>query len=204
MEYVAKKSKETKTTKTRAKFTTKEIVFLGLLSGLSYVLMLLESPPYLGFLRVELSDVPAIVGAFTYGPVAGVIIELIKNLLKALTASKTAFIGEAANFMISVAYVVPAAILFRKLKGKGKIFLTFFIATISMTVIGFLINYFVTIPMYAQFMPMEVILEGAAFIPVIHDKFTLILYGISPFNIVKGILMGITGYYTYQGVKRVF
>lgn len=190
--------------KKKRRYTTKEIVFVGLLSALSYVLMLLESPPFIGFLRLEFSDIPAIIGAFSYGPMAGVLIELIKNLIKAITASKTAFVGELANFIISVAYVVPAGIFIRKLSGKYKIPMTFAIATISMTVIGFITNYFVTVPMYANlYGGMEGILAAATMIPGINDKFTLILYGITPFNLVKGIFIGIVGHYTYKGIRKV-
>lgn len=190
--------------KVKKRFTTKEIVFVGLLSALSYVLMLLESPPFIGFLRLEFSDIPAIIGAFSYGPMAGVLIELIKNLIKAITASKTAFVGELANFIISVAYVVPASIFIRRLAGKYKAPMTFALATISMTVIGFVTNYFVLVPMYANlYGGMDSILAAATMIPGINDKFTLILYGITPFNLVKGIFIGFVGHYTYKGVRRM-
>ena len=190
--------------KKKKRYTTKEIVFVGLLSALSYVLMLLESPPFIGFLRMEFSDIPAIIGAFSYGPMAGLLIELIKNLIKAITASKTAFIGELANFIISVAYVVPAGIFIRKLSGKYKIPITFALATISMMIIGFITNYFVTVPMYANlYGGMEGILSAATMIPGINDKFTLILYGITPFNLVKGIFIGFVGHYTYKGIRKV-
>lgn len=184
-------------------FTTRAMVTIGLLSALSYVLMLLESPPFIGFLRLELSDIPAIIGAFQFGPLAGVVIELIKNLIKAITASKTMGIGELANFIISIAYVVPAAIIYRKLTYKNKSFVAFGIATISMTVVGFLMNYFVTIPLYANlYGGIENVLAAATMIPGIDDKFTLILYGITPFNIVKGIFTGLVGYYTYKLLKN--
>ncbi|MDF2803863.1 MAG: transporter component [Anaerocolumna sp.] len=184
-------------------FTTRAMVTIGLLSALSYVLMLLESPPFIGFLRLELSDIPAIIGAFQFGPLAGVVIELIKNLIKAITASKTMGIGELANFVVSVAFVVPAAIVYRKLTNKNKNFFAFGIATISMTVIGFLMNYFVTIPIYAElYGGIKNVLAAATIIPGINDKFTLILYGITPFNIVKGIFLGFVGHYTYKLLKN--
>lgn len=184
-------------------FTTRAMVTIGLLSALSYVLMLLESPPYIGFLRLELSDIPAIIGAFQFGPLAGIVIELIKNLIKAITASKTMGVGELANFIVSAAYVVPAAIIYRKLTSKNKSLLAFGLATISMTVVGFLMNYFVTIPLYANlYGGMENVLAAATIIPGINDKFTLILYGITPFNIVKGIFMGFVGHYTYRLLKN--
>lgn len=184
-------------------FTTRAMVTIGLLSALSYVLMLLESPPFIGFLRLELSDIPAIIGAFQFGPLAGVVIELIKNLIKAITASKTMGIGELANFIISVAYVAPAAIIYRKLTHKNKSFVAFGVATMAMTVVGFAMNYFVTIPLYANlYGGIENVLAAATIIPGINDKFTLILYGITPFNIVKGIFMGLVGHYTYKLLKN--
>ncbi len=205
MELVTQKqNKRLVNEKKKRRFTTKEIVFIGLLSALAYVLMLLESPPFIGFLRLEFSNIPAIVGAFSYGPMAGVLIELIKNLIKAITASKTAFVGELANFIISVAYVVPASIFIRKLTGKYKTLMTFALATISMTIIGFIMNYFVLVPMYANlYGGMDGILAAATMIPGINDKFTLILYGITPFNLVKGIFISVVGYYTYKGVRRI-
>ncbi len=184
-------------------FTTRAMVTIGLLSALSYVLMLLESPPYIGFLRLELSDIPAIIGAFQFGPMAGLVIELIKNLIKGITATKTAGVGELANFIVSAAYVVPAAIIYRRMKNKYKSFLSFGIATICLTIAGFLMNYFVTIPLYATlYGGMENVLAAATVIPGIKDKFTLILFGITPFNLVKGIFLGIIGHYTYRLLKN--
>ncbi|HPM11682.1 MAG TPA: ECF transporter S component [Paludibacter sp.] len=176
-----------KTIGTKSKyFTARTLVTIGILSGLSYALMLLESPPYIGFLRLELSDIPAIIGAFQFGPLAGVIIELIKNLIKAITATKTAGIGELANFLISIAYVVPAAFLYRKLKTKHKAWIAFGVATISLTVAGFVVNYFITIPLYAKlYGGIDNVVKVASVIPAIKDKFTLILYGISPFNLLN-------------------
>ncbi len=184
-------------------FTTRAMVTVSLLSALSYVLMLLESPPYIGFLRLELSDIPAIVGAFQFGPAAGLIIELIKNLIKAITATKTAGVGELANFAVSAAFVVPAAILYRKLKSKHKSFMAFGVATVCMVLTGFLVNYFVTVPMYASlYGGMENVVSAASIIPAIQDRFTLILYGITPFNIVKCIFLGIAGHFSYQLLKN--
>lgn len=184
-------------------FSTRTMVTVSLLSALSYVLMLLESPPFIGFLRLEFSDIPAIIGAFQFGPLAGLVIELIKNVIKAITATKTAGIGELANFIISIAYVVPAAIIYRKMKGKYKSLTSFTVATVAMTIAGFLMNYFVTIPMYATlYGGIDNVVAVAKGIPGIKDKFTLILFGITPFNIVKGIFLGIVGHYTYRLIKN--
>lgn len=188
---------------TKSLFTTRVMVTVGLLSALSYVLMLFESPAFIGFLRIELSDIPAILGAFWFGPAAGIVIELIKNLIKAITASKTSGVGELANLIVSIAYVVPASLLFRKMKSKYKSFTAFGVATISMTIIGFLMNYFVTIPLYAKmYGGIDNIVALGSMVPGINSMFTLILLGITPFNIVKGIFLGIVGHLTYQMLKK--
>lgn len=185
-------------------FTTKAMVTISLLTALSYVLMLLESPPYIGFLRLEFSDIPAILGAFWFGPAAGILIEFLKNLIKGITASNTMGIGELANFIVSVAYVVPASLLFRKLKGKYKSVFAFGAATISMMIVGFLMNYFVTIPLYARmYGGIDNIVGLASMVPGIKNMFTLILIGITPFNLVKGIFLGIVGHITYEILKKV-
>ncbi len=193
-----------KKVKTERVFTTKVMVTVALLSTMAYILMLFELPPYLGFLRFELSDIPAIIGALQFGPLAGVIIELIKNLIKAITASKTYFVGELANFIISAAYIAPAAYLFRRIKGKYKPLIAFSVGTIAMTLIGALMNYFVTIPLYATlFGGMDVVIGvSSAAIPAIKSLGSLVVLGITPFNIVKGILISVIGYYTYKLVRK--
>lgn len=188
----------------RSVFTTRAMVTVSLLSALAYVLMLLESPPYIGFLRLEFSDIPAILGAFWFGPAAGIVIEFIKNLIKAITATKTFGIGELANFITSIAYVIPASLLFRKLKGKYRSVAAFGVATLSMVIIGFLMNYFITIPMYAKmYGGIDNVVAVASMVPGVKNMFTLILIGITPFNLVKGIFLGVVGHFTYEMLKKV-
>lgn len=185
-------------------FSTNVLVIISLFSALSYVLMLLESPAYLGFLRIELSDIPAIIGGIQFGPLAGVFIELIKNLVKVITATKTAGVGELANFIVSIAYVIPVSILYHSIKGKKKYALTFGSGIIAMTVAGYVVNYFITVPLYATLYGGidNIISIAQATIPGIKDLNTLVLLGITPFNIVKGLLISIVGYYCYKLLRN--
>lgn len=186
-------------------FTTKQMVTLAMLSALAYVLMLLHLPfKYLGFLELEFSDVPAIVAALVYGPAAGIAVELIKNLIKVATATTTAGVGELANFVISACYIAPIGILFKRLKGKAKVWGSFAAGTAAFVVAGAFVNYFVTVPMYAHFFGgMDVVVgAAAATLPVVKDLGTIVLLGITPFNIVKGLLMSITGYMVYKLFKK--
>lgn len=188
---------------TKRLFSTKELVVIGLFSALSYVLMLLESPAYLGFLRIELSDVPAIIASLQFGPLAAVCIELIKNLVKALTSTSTAGIGELANFVVSIAYVIPLGLLYPRLKGNKKV-LSYTVGVAGLVIAGILVNYFVTIPLYAKLYGGEEVIVNLAksTLPGVTDVKTLILIGITPFNIVKGIIISVAGYVTHKFLKN--
>lgn len=206
-------------------FTTNQMVTISLLSALSYVLMLFHLPyKHLGFLEIEFSDIPAIIAALQFGPFSGVIVELIKNLIKALTATTTGYVGELANFLISSAYIIPVGILYKLKKNKSYagntlkfkveersgfvksnlfVIVMFAIATITMSVTGALLNYYVTVPLFARlFGGMNVIVGAAsAYVPAIKGLGGLIVFGITPYNILKGIAMSIIGYYTYRLLK---
>ncbi len=207
----------------RSAITTRELVTIGLLSGLAYVLMLIHLPfKFLGFLEVEFSDIPAVIAALQFGPFAGVVVELIKNLIKALTASTTGMIGELANFIISSAFMIPVGALYklRKLKNirnsgtavhsdtKNRwngayLIMIFIVATISFVAAGALVNYFITLPLYAKlFGGMDVVVGAAsAHMSAIKNAAGLVILGITPFNIVKGIGMSVLGYLTYKMLK---
>jgi len=207
-------------------FTTKQMVVISLFSALSYVLMLFHLPyKHLGFLEFEFSDIPAVIAALQFGPLAGVVIELIKNLIKALTASSTGMVGELANFLISSAYIIPVGLLYKLRKDKNSaksyssnditvnnksksskylyLIFVFCIGTIAMVVTGAALNYFIMIPLFAKlFGGMDTIVGiASAGVPAIKDLASLVIIGITPYNIVKGIAMSVIGYYTYRLLK---
>ncbi|MFT4144667.1 MAG: ECF transporter S component [Mobilitalea sp.] len=207
-------------------FSTKQTVILGLFSALSYVLMLVHLPyKHLGFLEFEFSDIPAVIAALQFGPLSGIMIEFIKNLIKALTASSTGMVGELANFLISTAFILPVGILNKIRKSKAiernvnqgamkanngiknavSMIVIFTIATLCMTLTGALLNYFIMIPLYATlFGGLEnVVGLAATTVPAIKDLATMVIIGITPYNILKGIMISVVGYYTYRLTKGV-
>lgn len=195
MSYVTNQTKE------QHLFSTKQMVSLSLLAALAYVLMLIHLPfKFLGFLELEFSDIPAIAATLTYGPVAGVIVELLKNVLKAITSTTTGGVGEIANFVISICYIIPLGVLFRRLQWKKKVILSFLGGIIGFVIAGIVVNYFVTVPLYAKlFGGMDAVIGVAsATIPAIKSLATVVILGITPFNIVKGIMMSVVGYFVYK------
>ena len=191
------------------KQTTQKLVIVALMSGVAFLLMMVHLPyKFLGFLEFEISDVPAVVTGFAFGPLYGVLVELIKNAFKLMTTT-TAGVGEVANFIICSAYVVPASFIFRKMKGSEikRNIVSLSIGTICFAFAGIVVNYFVTVPLYIRvfFGGNEAALFGmaGATIPAIKNAATLVVLGITPFNIVKGILIAVLSALVYKAVKKV-
>jgi riboflavin transporter FmnP len=188
-------------------FSTSTLVKVAILSSICYVLMFLQFPiPALfpDFLKIDISDVPAILGGMALGPVAGITIELIKNILQALTNTQTGGVGELANFLIGGSFVLVTSVIYRRKKDlKGSI-IALILGTIFMTAVGALANYYILIPFYTNFMPMEAIIGmGSELNPKIVDLPTYILWMVAPFNIIKGILMSIIIVLIYKKVEPI-
>ncbi len=189
-------------------FSTRTLVTVGLLSALAYVLMLLESPAYIGFLRIEFSDVPAVVGGLSFGPAAGVFIELVKNLLKVISNTKTIGAGELANLIVGCAYVVPLCVIYRRYRSKYNLLAGFAVGTVVMCLAGIVANYFITLPFYSQmFGGMSNLIDMVGsltpgFLPKIDSLWGIVIIGITPFNVVKGIMISVVSYYVYKIVRK--
>jgi len=188
------------------KLSVNTLVKVSLLAVVAYILMLLDFPlpMFPSFLRIDLSDVPALVGAFALGPVAGVLIQLVKVVLYGITKSSTGGVGEMANFIVGVSYVVPAAIVYHAKKDKFHALLGTIIGTIVMCVAGAIANYYIIIPFYSNFMPIDAIVGlGTAVNSRIVDVKTLIIYGITPFNLVKGMAIATVTLLIYKKLSPI-
>lgn len=186
--------------------STQGIVKISILSVLAFLIMLVEIPVFFfpGFLKIDLSDLSPLIGGFAIGPVAGVIIELIKNLLHFVTKSDTGGVGELANFLIGTALILPAAFIYKKNRTKKGALIGIIIGIVMMCGVGALTNYYILLPFYGKFMPMDQIVAlGSAANPAIKDIKTLILYGIVPFNLFKGVILGILTSILYKRLSPI-
>ncbi len=173
------------------------ITKIAILSALSVLVMLLDVP--LGFApsfyKLDFSEVFVLLGGFSLGPVAAVIIELIKVLLNLLiNGTQTACVGEFANFLIGCSLVVPASIIFKKKPDIKGAIIGCTVGTISLTVFGCLMNAFVLLPVYAFFfhMPMDALIGmGTAINAHITNLFGFVMLAVAPFNLLKGIASSI-------------
>lgn len=187
------------------KLSVSKMTKIAMLSVLAFVIMQLELmiPIFPSFLKLDMSDLPALIGAFAMGPMAGVAIEAVKNILHLLQTS-TGGVGELANFAIGSAIVIPSAIIYAKNKSKKSAIIGLLVGTLFMAIVGALANYFVLIPFYTAFMPIDTIVElGTIVNPSINSVATLVLFGIVPFNLFKGLVLSALTLILYKRISPV-
>ena len=165
------------------------LTMTAVLSAIAFVLAFFEFPVPLSptFARMDLSDLPALIGAFAYGPVSGILIEFVKNALQLLTSS-TGGIGELANFIMGSSFVVTAGLIYKFHKTKKTAMIACVIASIVMGVGAAIVNYFILLPIFEVFMPLDQLIASfGEFIPFIKTKLDVVLFNAFPFNLLKGI-----------------
>lgn len=188
----------------KSRTNTSYIVKIAMMSALAYIVMFLEFalPIFPSFLKMDLSDIIPLIGALSMGPLAGMFIELVKNLLHWMTVSSTGGIGEIANFVVGTAFVMTAGAYYKYHKTKKGALIGMGLGTLAMIAAGAVANYFITIPFYTTIMPMDTIIGmSAKVIPAIKDKFTLVLYAFCPFNLLKGALLTVIAMPIYKPIS---
>ncbi len=195
-------SKTENTQQKKPLFTTRQLVTIALLSSMAYALQFLKTPLpiFPSFLEIDLSDVPAVIGAIMLGPVAGFFIELIKNLLQ-LPFTSTGGVGELANFMVGAGLVLPIGIVMRKDKSAKKFIIGAICGVIVMAIVGALSNLYITLPFYAKVMNTDIMAfvdMSKAIFPAIDTLPEFIMLTIIPFNLLKGTLASVIAYIIYK------
>lgn len=191
----------------KAVLNVNAMVKMAFLSVVAYILMIIEVPVmfFPAFLTIDLSDIPALIAGFALGPIGGIIVEFIKNVLHLMTKSSTGGVGELANFLVGTALVVPAAISYKVSRTRRAAFMGMALGVAVMGIVGALANYFILLPFYAKVMPLEQIIEwSAAANGAIKDMKTLILYAIIPFNLLKGAIVVIITGVIYKKISHLF
>ncbi|HEY8489031.1 MAG TPA: ECF transporter S component [Thermaerobacter sp.] len=173
----------------------RRMVRLALLASMAFLLMLweIQLTPLLPFipayLKYDPGDLPVLMGGFAFGPAAGATVALVKDLLFLFSGKSTAgWIGVSANLLASLAYVVPAAWVYRKLGTRWALGLAMLVGTVSTSAVMAVANYVVFLPLWG--VPAEQV--GAT-----------VVTAITPFNLIKGLLTGVLALVAYPRVARV-
>ncbi len=162
-----------------------QMVSVAMLSSIAYLLMMLDFPfPGLPpFLKIDFSDVPALIAAIIFSPIAGVVVEGIKNILHyGIQGSLTGVpVGEIANFIAGCLFIGPATFLFRKYRTVKSLTTGLMLGTVTMSIIMSVLNYFIILPAYTWFLNQPAMSSSG--------MRQIIVAAILPFNLIKGIVV---------------
>lgn len=195
--------------KSSSKLATAYLAKVGMLSAVAAVLMFFEVPVWFapGFYKLDFSEVPVLIGGFALGPIAGVIIELIKILIKfILKGTFTAGVGELGNFLIGCSLVVPAAIIYKKHLTKKSAIIGLSIGVLCMIALGCVLNAYLLLPVYAKAMNMPIdalIAFGTKVNPSITSITSFVMFAVAPLNLFKGALVSIITLILYKRLSPV-
>lgn len=185
--------------------SVRRITVTAIMSAVSFVLMLLEfaTPLTPSFLKFDFSDFPAFLTAFSLGPLYGVLVELVKNLLH-LPFTATMGVGELANFIVGAALVFPAGLVYRLHKTRTGAMLGSLAGAVFAALVSFPVNYFITYPFYTGFMPMDAILSMySAIVPPANTLPKALLIVNMPFTFVKGMISVILTFLIYKKLSPI-
>jgi riboflavin transporter FmnP len=191
------------------KISLATLIKISVLSGMAFILMLLEFPLpiFPSFLKIDFSDIPALLGAFALGPIPGIIIELLKNILNVLIrGSQTAMIGEAANFIVGSALVGTAGVLYKRSKTRKNALISVTAGVLVMTLIASVTNYYIWLPLYesALHFPIEaMVAAGQKIFKGITDLNSFVAYSIVPFNLFKGVVVALITVLVYKKLSPI-
>ncbi len=184
---------------TKNHLLVRKVTVTALMAALGFVLMLIEiSLPFIipDFIKFDFSEVPPLIATFLEGPVAGIAVCLIKNLLKAIFLGNTGGIGELANFLMGCCLVLPAGLFFKRKKTGKSMVLGGLTGAGVMAILSLPINYFISYPVYAKFMPIDVILSMyQKLLPSVDSLLSCLLIFNLPFTLVKGVISVIIAYF---------
>lgn len=186
--YLQRKNKDTERI-----LTTRKIAMAGIFSAVAAILMWMEFPiPFIAppFYELDFSELPALVGAFAFGPVAGVMIEFCKVILKLITkGTSTAFVGDLANFVIGCSFILPSSIIYMFKKSKKSAIASCVAGTLCMTVFGSAFNGIYLLPAFSRLygMPLDAIIQmGTEINGFITNIPTFVICAVAPVNLIKG------------------
>lgn len=177
----------------------------AMLSAVAFILMFLDfSVPVMpAFIKMDLSELPALIGSFALGPVCGVMVCLVKNLLH-LFITSTGGIGEVSNFILGAAFVLPAGLIYKKMKTRKGALIGSVVGAIIMAAISLPSNYFIVYPVYETMMPMETIIAAyQAILPSVENLWECLLVFNVPFNLVKSFFSVIIAMLIYKKISPI-
>lgn len=184
---------------------TRYIAFTAIFAALSTALMFVSfGVPFMpSFLKLDFSEVPALIAAYSLGPVSGIIVCLIKNLIN-MTASTTGCVGELSNFLLGCMFVVPSGLIYKYKRNRIGALIGAVVGAVIMGLGSLITNYYIVYPVYYNFLPYEAILGMyQALYPKVNDLWDCLLVFNLPFTVMKGLLCAVITFLIYKPISLV-
>ena len=170
---------------------THKIAVTAILSAVATVLMFISFPiPFLipPFVKMDFSELPALLAAFSMGPLSGVMVCLVKNLINLLFTT-TSGVGELCNFLLGVCFVIPAGWIYKVRRTRSGALLASGVGAVALAVLSVPVNYFISYPFYTSFMPLDTIIGMyQELLPSVDGLLGCLLIFNMPFTLLKGVL----------------
>lgn len=188
-------------------WTTKNMVKISVLGVIAMVLMFFDLSVWFApsFLKLDISDLPALIGSFAMGPMAGVLVQLVKNLLHLIIeGSITGGVGELSNFLVGSVLVYSAGFIYYRKKTFKNAVIGLGVGILTMTTFATLSNYFVVFPLYSKLMPLDAIIGAASKVnKFVVDYKSMMFYAVVPFNLLKGTVVSAVTLLIYKKVSPI-
>ncbi len=181
------------------------ITLTGLFGALSAVLMMISFnvPLMPSFIKMDFSELPALIAAFAMGPLSGAMVCLVKNLINVMF-STTGGVGEFSNFILGCAFVIPAGLIYKRNKSKRSALIGSLVGAVFMAVFSVFSNYFIVYPVYSMFMPIEAIIGMYHEIyPGINNLLQALIIFNMPFTFIKGLCSIIITFAIYKHISPI-
>ena len=192
-------------TTAKPRVTTRALVVTAMLSAIGYVLMLLNfSVPFMpSFIKLDISELPALIASFSLGPVYGVAVCLVKNLLNMLQ-TRTFGIGDLSNFLLGTMFVLPAGVIYQRMKSRKGALIGSLAGAVIMALGSVLTNIFLVYPLYYNFMSKEAILNAyQAILPAMKSVEPSIIVFNMPFTFLKAMLSVLVTFLIYKRISPI-
>ena len=190
------------TTAKTTRFSVGVMTRVAILAAAASILFLIEIP-IVAFYKLDLSNIPVLLGAFSMGPIPGVIILALKSAI-GLLHSSSAGVGELADFVMGAALIIPASVIYHRNKSRKNAIIGMAIGTVCMVVVGVLMNKWVMLPFYmgAFHMDMDGIIKAAG-VAGVNSEWKLLLLVTGPFNLLKGVVLSIVTALIYKPLSPI-
>ncbi len=190
------------TSTTRSRISVGVMTRVAILAAAASILYLIQIP-IVAFYKLDLSNIPVLLGAFSMGPVPGILVLALKSAI-GLLHSNSAGVGELADFVMGAALVLPAALIYQKNKTRKNAIIGMAVGTVCMVIAGVLANKYIMLPFYmgAFHMDMDGILRFAN-VAGIDSETKLLLLITGPFNLLKGVVLSIVAGLIYKPLSPI-